>query len=145
MGRGTRICRSGSSSRAKWSYAHTNYVILGLAVEKITRMPLQTAISQYVLRPLGLRNTTASQTPAIPAPVLHTVTSERRTFRHDPPAGQMSKAGHPELSGRARRSVVASRDGQRPLDVVSCMRTSPVGRRAILPAMRSSLADSAGW
>jgi hypothetical protein len=33
-----------------------------------------------VLRPLGLRNTTASQTASIPSPVLHTYSSERRGF-----------------------------------------------------------------
>ena len=33
-----------------------------------------------MLRPLGLRNTQASQTPAIPPPVLHTYSSERRQF-----------------------------------------------------------------
>jgi hypothetical protein len=38
-----------------------------------------------VLRPLGLRNTTASQTAAIPEPVLHTFTSERRVFLGIPP------------------------------------------------------------
>lgn len=63
-----------------FAYAHTNYVILGLALEQITRLPLQTALSRFVLRPLGLRNTRASQTAAIPAPVLHTFTSERRVF-----------------------------------------------------------------
>jgi CubicO group peptidase (beta-lactamase class C family) len=63
-----------------FAYAHTNYVILGLALEQITRLPLQTALSRYVLRPLGLRNTRPSQTAAIPEPVLHTFTSERRVF-----------------------------------------------------------------
>lgn len=63
-----------------FAYAHTNYVILGLALEKITGLPLQTALSRYVLRPLGLRNTTASQSAVIPPPVLHTFSSERRGF-----------------------------------------------------------------
>jgi CubicO group peptidase (beta-lactamase class C family) len=63
-----------------FAYAHTNYVILGLALEKITRLPLRSALSRYVLQPLGLRNTTASQTAAIPEPVLHTYSAERRGF-----------------------------------------------------------------
>ena len=63
-----------------WSYAHTNYVILGLALEKITGMRLDAALSRFVLRPLGLKNTVASQTAAIPEPVLHTFSSERRGF-----------------------------------------------------------------
>jgi CubicO group peptidase (beta-lactamase class C family) len=63
-----------------WSYSHTNYVLLGLALEKMTGMSLRTAISKYVLRPLGLRNTRGSQTAKIPEPVLHTFSSERRGY-----------------------------------------------------------------
>jgi CubicO group peptidase (beta-lactamase class C family) len=60
-----------------WSYAHSNYVILGLALAKITKLPLSVALSRMVLRPLGLRNTVASITPAIPPPVLHAFSPER--------------------------------------------------------------------
>jgi CubicO group peptidase (beta-lactamase class C family) len=61
-----------------WGYSHTNYVILGLVLAKIARMPLDDALYRYVLAPMGLRQTTASTTPQIPQPVLHTFTSERR-------------------------------------------------------------------
>jgi CubicO group peptidase (beta-lactamase class C family) len=54
-----------------WSDAHSDYVILGLILEKITREPLNVALRTIVLRPLGLRNTVASQTAVIPRPVLH--------------------------------------------------------------------------
>jgi CubicO group peptidase (beta-lactamase class C family) len=63
-----------------WSYSHSNYVILGLALEKITRQPLNVALSRMVLRPLGLRNTAASQTATIPPPVLHAFSPERKSF-----------------------------------------------------------------
>ncbi len=63
-----------------WSYSHSNYVILGLALEKITKQPLNVALSRMVLRPLGLRNTVASQTAAIPPPVLHAFSPERKSF-----------------------------------------------------------------
>ena len=63
-----------------WSYAHSDYVILGLALEKITREPLNVALRKTVLGPLGLRNTVASQTAAIPEPVLHAYSAERREF-----------------------------------------------------------------
>jgi CubicO group peptidase (beta-lactamase class C family) len=63
-----------------WSYSHSDYVILGLALEKITKLPLNVALSRMVLRPLGLRNTVASQTAAIPAPVLHSFSPERKMF-----------------------------------------------------------------
>jgi CubicO group peptidase (beta-lactamase class C family) len=61
-----------------FSYSHSDYVILGLALAKITHEPLAVALSDQVLRPLGLTNTTASDTAAIPEPVLHAYTSERR-------------------------------------------------------------------
>ena len=62
-----------------WNYAHTNYVILGQALEKITGQPLDQLLREKVLNPLGLHNTTGNDgTPAIPEPVLHAFSSERR-------------------------------------------------------------------
>jgi CubicO group peptidase (beta-lactamase class C family) len=63
-----------------FSYAHSNYVVLGLALAKITHEPLSVALRKMVLRPLGLRNTVASLTGAIPSPVLHAYSAERRHF-----------------------------------------------------------------
>ncbi len=61
-----------------WNYAHTNYVLLGKALEAATGKDMPTLLSDEVLSPLGLTNTANSFTPAIPAPVLHAFTSERR-------------------------------------------------------------------
>jgi CubicO group peptidase (beta-lactamase class C family) len=61
-----------------WNYAHTNYVILGLALEKITGTPLAEALQEKVLGPMGLDQTTDPGTPAIADPALHAFTSERR-------------------------------------------------------------------
>ena len=61
-----------------WNYAHTNYVVLGLALEEITGEPVSTLLQNKVLGPLGLDNTTDPGTPAIPEPALHAFTSERR-------------------------------------------------------------------
>jgi CubicO group peptidase (beta-lactamase class C family) len=63
-----------------WSYAHTNFVILGLALEKITGKPMAEVLQERVLGPLGLTNTTDPASPAIPEPALHAFTSERRKF-----------------------------------------------------------------
>src|SRR4051794_1572130 len=62
-----------------WSYAHTNFMILGEILSKIGGKPLDTLLSEKVLVPMGLKNTTASQTSEIPSPVLHAFDSERRT------------------------------------------------------------------
>ena len=62
-----------------WGYAHTNYVVLGQILEKVGGKPLAVLLRQKVLAPLGLTNTVASQTAAIPSPVLHAFSSERRS------------------------------------------------------------------
>lgn len=61
-----------------WDYAHTNYVLLGLAIEEITGMPLADVLQQRVLDPLGLTSTEDPGTPEIQQPVLHAYDSERR-------------------------------------------------------------------
>ena len=63
---------------ANWAYSHTNYVILGQALEKITGTPLDTLMQEQVLDPMGLRNTVGWATPQISEPVLHAFSSERR-------------------------------------------------------------------
>src|ERR1700755_2284235 len=67
-----------------WNYAHTNYVLLGLALEKATGQDMPKLLSDKVLRPLGLTDTANSLTPEIPAPVLHAFSSERRAVLKNP-------------------------------------------------------------
>jgi CubicO group peptidase (beta-lactamase class C family) len=61
-----------------WDYAHTNYVILGLALERATGSSMVDLLQERVLGPLGLTNTANAFTPAIPEPALHAFSSERR-------------------------------------------------------------------
>ena len=61
-----------------WNYAHTNYVLLGRALEKATGEEMPKLLTDKVLEPLGLSNTANSFTPEIPPPVLHAFTAERR-------------------------------------------------------------------
>ncbi len=67
-----------------WGYAHTNYAILGLVIEKITGMPLAEAMRKYILVPMDLKQTQGFDTPQIPDPVLHAFTSERIPYLHIP-------------------------------------------------------------
>jgi CubicO group peptidase (beta-lactamase class C family) len=71
---------------ANWSYSHSNFMILGEVLAKIGGQPLATLLQRKVLGPLGLRNTVESETSAIPPPVLHTFSSERRGYYDIPPA-----------------------------------------------------------
>ena len=70
---------------SNWNYAHTNYILLGLALEKATGQSMPTLLNDKVLRPLGLSQTADSNTPEIPSPVLHAFSSERREALEIPP------------------------------------------------------------
>lgn len=70
---------------SNWGYSHTNYVILGRVLEKITGMPLDQAMQKYIFGPMDLKQTRSINTPQIPEPVLHTFSSERRADLHVPP------------------------------------------------------------
>jgi CubicO group peptidase (beta-lactamase class C family) len=68
-----------------WSYAHTNFMILGEILAKIGHEPLDTLLREKVLDPMGLTNTTSTETSDIPSPVLHSFSSERRVALGIPP------------------------------------------------------------
>lgn len=60
-----------------WSYAHTNYQVLGAALQAASEKPLDDLLTERVLTPLGLTNTAPVLTPLLPDPALHTFSSER--------------------------------------------------------------------
>ena len=62
-----------------WSYAHTNFMILGEILSKIGGKPLDVLVKEKVFMPMGLKSTTASQTSEMPTPILHAFDSERRS------------------------------------------------------------------
>ncbi len=61
-----------------WDYSHTNIVIFGRAIEAATGRDLAGLLREKVLDPLGLSNTVSEGTAAMPEPVLHAFSSERR-------------------------------------------------------------------
>jgi D-alanyl-D-alanine carboxypeptidase len=60
-----------------WSYAHTNYVILGQALSAATGRPLEDLLTERVIEPMGLEATAPALTPALPDPPLHMYSGER--------------------------------------------------------------------
>ena len=63
-----------------WSYAHTNFAILGEALAKIGGKPLEVLLQERVLDPMGLTHTVNHFDGFVPNPVLHSLEAERRTF-----------------------------------------------------------------
>jgi D-alanyl-D-alanine carboxypeptidase len=70
------ICDPGTC----WSYAHTNFVILGKVLEKATGRPLDDMIREGILDPLSLADTRSEQTAIIQEPILHAFDAERGTY-----------------------------------------------------------------
>ena len=68
-----------------WSYAHTNFMILGHILAMIGKKPLDQLLKQKVLDPMGLKNTVANSTAVFPGPTLHAYSSERRVQLGVPP------------------------------------------------------------
>lgn len=71
-----KVCRPG----ACFNYAHTNFVLLGHVLEKVTGQPLAKLIRNDILTPLGLSGTDSPVTPAIRPPVLEAYDSERGVY-----------------------------------------------------------------
>jgi D-alanyl-D-alanine carboxypeptidase len=63
-----------------WSYAHTNFVILGKVLEKAAGRPLEDLIREGILEPLALKNTRSEATAIIQQPVLHAFDAERGKY-----------------------------------------------------------------
>jgi CubicO group peptidase (beta-lactamase class C family) len=60
-----------------WSYAHTNYLLLGQALQAAGRKPLGDLLTERVIVPMGLAQTAPVLTPLLPDPPLHTFSAER--------------------------------------------------------------------
>jgi D-alanyl-D-alanine carboxypeptidase len=52
-----------------WEYSDTNYIVLGMIIERLLGEPYYAALEKRVLRPLGLSNTIPSDRPELPGVV----------------------------------------------------------------------------
>ncbi|MDX3642866.1 serine hydrolase domain-containing protein [Streptomyces sp. MB09-02B] len=63
-----------------WKYSNTNYLLIGLIIEKLTGRPYAEEVERRVTRPLGMRATYfPGRDPHVPAPTRH-----YSTFSEDP-------------------------------------------------------------
>jgi D-alanyl-D-alanine carboxypeptidase len=56
---------------ARWEYSNTNYLLLGLIVQRVTGNPLQAELASRLFRPLGLHGTTFDTRPQMAVPHAH--------------------------------------------------------------------------
>ncbi len=65
---------------ACWSYAHTNFVVLGQVLEKASGRSVADLIRDGILTPLSLNDTRSEQTAVMQEPVLHAFDAERGIY-----------------------------------------------------------------
>ena len=86
-----------------WNYAHTDYVILGQVLEKITGKPMALLMQEYIFAPMGLTDTDGPlrRRSASPCCTPSAPNAERcSAFPHPPPSTRIRPFGiHP---GRSR-------------------------------------------
>jgi len=58
------------------SYSNSNFVLLGMVIEKVSGMTVQDFFAQRIFRPLGLRNTTWPTSTDLPTPFSHGSTEQ---------------------------------------------------------------------
>ncbi|MBE9202785.1 beta-lactamase family protein [Synechocystis salina LEGE 06099] len=63
-----------------WNYSHTNFVVLGELLQRITGQSIQELLEREIFAPLGLTNSSYPHTSEIPAPVLHAFSKDRDVF-----------------------------------------------------------------
>ncbi|QQM41586.1 serine hydrolase domain-containing protein [Streptomyces liliifuscus] len=57
---------------AKWAYSNTNYILAGMIIQKVTGHSWEQQVTKRIIRPLGLRDTSAPTTDSrIPGRHLH--------------------------------------------------------------------------
>lgn len=61
-------------------YSHTDYVLLGSILNKVSKENLNTAFQSAILKPLAMKHTRFDRKPSIPSPILHAFTQDRNVY-----------------------------------------------------------------
>lgn len=63
-----------------WNYSHTNFVILGEILQRVSGMSVPKLLKKHIFDPLGLRDSEFPLTVAIKPPVLHSFSLDREVY-----------------------------------------------------------------
>jgi D-alanyl-D-alanine carboxypeptidase len=67
---------------AGWNYSHTNFVIIGEILQRVTGKRMAEILKSEIWQPLGLTNTSFPLTPEMPVPTLHSYSSDRGVYEN---------------------------------------------------------------
>jgi D-alanyl-D-alanine carboxypeptidase len=124
-----------------WAYSNTNYVLAGMVIAKVTGNTWQQEVRSRIIRPLGLRDTSAPDTsPSIPGP--HAIGYERFSAEgQDIDATELN----PSWAGAAGAIISTTDDAN---TFLRALMSGKVLRPAQLAAMRDTVPATrfeAGW
>ena len=126
----------------QWTYANTNYVLLGLLVQKATGKPLSEEIRTRLLDPLGLRDTwyQGDEPPLAPEATGYSLRKVDGEWTHDALGGADSRGFMPF------RSVITAAGGagsmaSTALDTARWIRAYASGRVVTAPTLAAMLDD----
>jgi D-alanyl-D-alanine carboxypeptidase len=113
-----------------WAYSNTGFILAGMVVERAAGRPLSTVVTDRILRPLGLRQTTFPGTsPVLPRPHARSYqlfeTGARVDVTEQVPGDPDSMISTTEDLGRFFRALLGGRL-LRPAQLAEMMRTVPV-------------------
>ncbi|MET9063890.1 serine hydrolase domain-containing protein [Streptosporangium sandarakinum] len=119
----------------KWHYSNTNYVVLGLLVEKLTGHPYGEEVKRRVLRPLGLRHTVVpGDRTGLPSP---------HAKGYEPLPGLVDATRmNPSLDWAAGEMISTAADLER---FMSALLGGKLISKASLKAMRTTVETGAGF
>jgi D-alanyl-D-alanine carboxypeptidase len=126
---------------AEWEYSNTNYVLAGMIISRVTGHSWQHEVRERIIRPLGLRDTSAPDTsPSIPGP--HAIGYQRFSLEGaDIDATELN----PSWAGAAGAIISTTDDANR---FLRALLSGRVLRPAQLAEMRTTVPATrfeAGW
>ncbi|MEV4805921.1 serine hydrolase domain-containing protein [Nonomuraea sp. NPDC049421] len=120
----------------KWHYSNTNYVVLGLLVEKLTGRPYGKEVERRILRPLKLRHTLVpGNRPGVPSP---------HAKGYEPVDGELVDATrmNPSLDWAAGEMISTAADLER---FMAALLGGKLTSAESLRAMRTTVETGAGF
>jgi D-alanyl-D-alanine carboxypeptidase len=132
-----------SQPGSRWAYSNTNYILLGLIVERVTGKPLARALDERIIRPLALRGTSLKSGAPLPVRSVRGYLLPGNPFLPVPAGRPFDVTGiNPSFTWAAGALVSTTRDLDRFYQALLSGRLVPASLLAEMTASRPITAGS---
>jgi len=91
-----------------FAYSHANFVLFGQVLAKVTGLPLDTLISQRILRPLQLNQTFSNDDAFMPLPILNAYSNELGSYQNSTAWNPSWTLAHGAIMSSTIRDILRS-------------------------------------